>query len=391
MQKSNILDRFFSFLIGILVTLVSGYLLYSSGIVSSVVKLTDISTIEPPVTRNDANNTKAWELPKSTKQGFPDSQEGKLYIYDIENRELRSTNIPVNWGSGAMDLGETTPEASPDLLYTAYIDENTKELWIMSNETLEKVKVPNSQNVTYITGWSPDSKTLVYYFAPRNITSAKDGMMVDFNVVEKFDNKAEYGFYALEISSGKVTHLKPLDNVVAVLSSSEVITRFQENRLVIFDIQNYTADYGTVQDLFGFGEGQFNFSKDGTVWTFISSENPTEDMHITKAQFPNKTGTIVDSGAWADVQWPVLSSDGKLIAYQRHEYSDEFKSNIAGLWWINEEGRPEKLGMGRPLAWVNNETLIIEKTVSFGGKMVAEKALFHIPTRKTYNFTMIEI
>jgi len=387
MQKSNLLDRLVSFLLGIIVTIVSGYLLYSSGVITSIVKITEINPGIPQV----AEKPQKWALPKSGKQGYPNWTENKLGIYDISNKNLKSTNIEVEAGSGAMDLGETTPEASPNLLYTAYIDRNTKDLWIMSNETLEKVVVPNTQNITYITGWSPDSRTLVYYFAPRNITSAKDGMMVDFDVVEKFDSNAEYGFFALEVETGQITHIKPIDNVVAVLSYSEVLTRFQENKLVIFDFKNFTADYGTIEDTFGFGVGQFNFSKDSSVWTFSGSQNPTEDMYIVKTEFPNKTGTVVDAGGWADVQWPILSQDGKLIAYQRSEFSDEFKTNMDALWWINAEGKPEKLTMGRPLAWVDKDTLIIERSVMFGGKLTAEKALFHIPTKKTYNFTMIEI
>lgn len=382
MKQTAVVGRLISFFIGIVVTLGAGLLIYKSGVATSILKIPQIATESPA----KVENTKNWVLPKSTKQGYPDWDNGKLSIFDTANKVLKNTNISVGWGSGEQDKGSTTPEPSFDLLYTAYIDTNTQDLWVMSNETLEKIKVPESQNVTYITGWSPDSKVLVYYFAPKTVTSAKEGMMVDFDVAEKFEKNTMSGFFALDIKTGTQTRIYPIDNVVAVLSSSEIITRIQEDRLVIFDFENFTADYSSIKGKFGFGPGQFNFSRDSSLWTFIGSNTPTDDMYITKAEFPNKQGTIIDAGGWADVQWPILSPDGKKVAYQRAEFSDKFKSNIAALWLVDDSKIPEKLEMGRPLAWVDNDNLIIDQTVEVAGKMASSKALFNITTRKVTSF-----
>ncbi|NMB69769.1 hypothetical protein GYA27_01005 [candidate division WWE3 bacterium] len=382
MKKTEVSGRLISFFIGIVATLGAGFLIYKSGVATSILKVAQVTTDSPA----KVENTKNWALPKSTKQGYPDWDNGKLSIFDTSNKVLKNTNISVAWGSGEHEKGETTPEPSPDLLYTAYIDTNTQDLWIMSNETLEKTKVPESQNVTYITGWSPDSKVLIYYFAPKSVSSAKEGMIVDFDVAEKFDKNAISGFFALDIKTGAQTRIYPVDNIVAVLSNSEVITRIQEDKLVIFDFESFTADYSSIKGKFGFGPGQFNFSRDGSLWTFIGSNTPTDDMYITKAEFPNKQGTIIDAGGWADVQWPILSPDGKKVAYQRAEFSDKFKSNIAALWIVDDSKIPEKLGMGRPLAWVDNDNLIIDQTVDVAGRMASAKALFSITSKKVITF-----
>jgi hypothetical protein len=382
MKIASLSERLISFFIGVIVTLGVGFLIYKSGIATSILKVAQITPDAPA----KVENTENWALPKSTKQGYPDWNDGKLGIFDISNKVLKSTNISVAWGSGEHEKGETTPKPSPDLLYTAYIDTNTRDLWIMSNESLEKIKVPNSQNVDYITGWSPDSKVLVYYFFPRTVTSAKDGMIVDFEIAEKFNKNAMSGFYAMDIKTGVQTKISPVDNVVAVLSNSEIITRIREDKLVIFDFENFTADYSSIKGTFGFGPGQFNFSRDSSLWTFIGSNTPTDDMYITKAEFPNKQGTIIDAGGWADVQWPILSPDGKKVAYQRAEFSDKFKSNIAALWLVDDSKIPEKLGMGRPLAWVDNDNLIIDQTIDVAGRMASSKALFNITSRQVTTF-----
>lgn len=383
-KETHIATKLFSFFLGILITFGALFALLMSGILNPY--------IEKFIGKNDDNAEIqfVWKYPSSTKQGYPEYTPGKntLKIYDIATDNLKDTNIAISCCGGAMYLGETDPLPSPDLLYTAYIDANSKDLWILSNETFEKVRVPNSDNVTYITGWSPKGNTLVYYFTPETLATKKDGMMIEWDTVEKFDENISSGFYALNTETGETKSLRPVQLIATVISDDEVLAKTEESspRMVIFDYKNYFADYASSKGEFGFGVGQFDISENGITWVFSGSQNPTEDMYITLAELPQKTGTIIDTGNWADVQWPKVSKNGKKVVYQK--FTDNRQKPELWLYTKSEDAiaKPEMIGEGRPLAWVDDSNIIVEQIINIDTAVLPQKGIFNIDTKEFIPF-----
>lgn len=108
-----------------------------------------------------------WEKLVSNQKGYPVIKDAPgeftntFSIYSFSSRQIRPTNILTVGIGGASDgsgHGGTYPLASPNLLYTVYIDKDTSNLWLLSNDSLKTEKITNNGNVGHIAGWSPNSK-----------------------------------------------------------------------------------------------------------------------------------------------------------------------------------------------------------------------------------------
>ncbi|RJP45894.1 MAG: hypothetical protein C4584_02655 [Armatimonadetes bacterium] len=311
-------------------------------------------------------NSIELKIPKSTKKGFPiiDNNTLNLYIYSFAQNKLLDTKTTVDHQGFSAGLGSSTSLQSPNLFYTAFIDKD-KNLWIQSNETLEKTQITKNSLTYYISGWSPDSKKLVYWIASdKDIQSRKrEGMGGPvWEGKEKF-NKNHYpgGFYLLDIENRRTQNLYPLTDFETFIGNDKILVSGGDDRdrLIIFDYTTFEADY-SIKDTFGFGANQFNISPDGTQWTYTLSRNPTEDANIIFAPFPDKEGTQIDSGRWADVQFPIFSPSAKKIAYIKREgYISS--GHPREMTWVYDIASKTKSGhiQGEPTAWVDENTIVV--------------------------------
>ncbi|OGC50770.1 hypothetical protein A2716_01910 [candidate division WWE3 bacterium RIFCSPHIGHO2_01_FULL_40_23] len=308
-----------------------------------------------------------WEKPKSSKKGYPlvDRNSGKLLIYSLDDKKIKDTKYNVGIGGviGASGKGSSTPLSSLDSLYTAFINKDTNDLWVISNDTLEAKAVPGTGGVSFISGWSPDSSHVLFYVIRESVQSRREGPG-PWEGSETFDkNFNNFGFFLFNISTGKLRSLYPIDYFETFIDDEKLLVKSddQSDRLVVFDIDRFAADYSIVKDQFGFGASQFNFSRDGKNWVYTLSRNPTEDANIIYAPFPQKEGKEIDKGKWADVQWPRLSPDGSKIAYVRAEgYTDGFP-NFA-IWVFDVKSNSKKKYMeGANPVWVDEERLIVPR------------------------------
>jgi Tol biopolymer transport system component len=412
----GILAVLFAFLLGGLLTIASYYLLTMSGMIPAlsqpIVKDTN-NTVKIPPKRVDS-----WTLPISKKKGYPlfNANDKKLSIFDIQDMTSKSTDIIITCCGGLINVGNMEPLPSPDMFYTVYIDNVKQDLWLISNDTLERAVITKGGGVTYITGWSPDSQKVVFYVDRETLASRKDGP-APWETVEKFNETQMYGFYMFDINSGKLTSLSPLQNIISFVDADTILAKTAEDseNLVTFDIKNFVADYGFVSEKFGFGTLQYSFSANGKKWVFTHSFNPTEDANIILADFPSKEGTIIDSKGWAEVQSPIISPDGTKVLYQRYDnylepgipdiyvwlYDTAYKnneSNSEGITFeedqlipdlVSEEmtsppSNPISVTKGRPIMWVDNSRAVVEtNSLATDGTISRELMLLDLGSYRT--------
>lgn len=307
-----------------------------------------------------------WTKPVSTKKGFPifNSQTESLSIFSINEKELKTTSIKPMWGSAAAVLGASDAISSPDLYYTAYIDKNTQNLMILSNETFKEISISlPGEKVNYISGWSPDSKKLIYFINHDTLAIRRQGP-IPWENKEKFQDTLDSGFYLFNIETGKKKKLYPIDYFVTFIDNTRILVKagddqYLSKRLIVFNLDTFEADYGIVKEEFGFGVDQFTFSQDGSKWTYTLSRNPTEDANIIYTDFPNREGIEIDKGGWADVQFPFISPQGSKIAYWKKEgyINDGVPRFTVWIYDVNSKNK-EKFAEGMVIRWIDENNLI---------------------------------
>lgn len=411
--RLDVTPLFTAFSLGILLTLGAIFLLSKSGVSDFDL----ISLIKNIRDTGGSATEENWKKPASNSKGYPivDNKTRELKVFDINTLTLKNTGIEVLCCGGSVGYGNTDPLPSPNLNYTAYIDFNTKDLWFLSNQNFKKESVSKGQAVNYISGWSKDGKYLVYYIQEDTLKFRKDGP-AEWETVEKFTQQEKSGFYLFDTTNGKTTNLSPIQYFVGFVDGDEFLARTsaESERLVVFDVENFVADYALITEDFGFGVSQFDFSQSGNKWVFTYSQNPTQDANIVYADFPKKNGVFIDSGVWAEVQWPVISHDGKRVTYQKtgiDEQTGEIKNYI---WLYDSEAReenttqndsevtdsvlqdaetqetapaefrnPKKIGEGTPIMWASEQYLITEQLIpNESGMFTKVKVLLDLETQK---------
>jgi hypothetical protein len=318
-----------------------------------------------------AVNSSEWELPASSENGYPivDDKTEKLYIYQINAKKLQETKFLSQYQSGSMGTGTTDPYVSPDGKYTVFFQKDKKGIYLLSNETLDILAIPNTQAATYITGWMKDNARFIYYVGAETIRSKKEGM-VPYENSESFDKNIGEGFFLFNIKTGENLRLGPLSNIEAIMDGSRVLTKygsgsdFYDNRLIIFDVDTFIADYAKVKDEFMFGAGQFTLSADGAKWAFSYSED-VKAVDIIFDNFPIKKGKVVESGSWAQIQRPYVSPDGKKIVYQKTIGQIEPGRPLeATILYDSSTEKNEQIHEGWPQGWIGNEYVVSRQLIT---------------------------
>lgn len=311
-----------------------------------------------------------WEQLASGKKGFPipGTGTGPLTYYSLDDNEtVVMDEIEVGKsGSGAAGIGSSDPVASPDLFYIAFIGKDGN-LWLFSNETGETQQLTSSGFVSHITGWSPDSKHILYYYDHETLASA--GAVVDGQApaTVTFKPQVEQGFYLTNIENGKVTPLAAVKYTEGFIDNSTLLIKSSADskRLATLNIDTLEADLALIQAEAGFGVGQFSFSLNNEWWAYLNptnKEEPTKgEVQIVLGAYPADAATIVDAGSWGSVQRPMFSPDDKKIIYQKSAGLVNGISQYHVLAYDIVSGTKENVGEGVPIHWVDDKTVLVRK------------------------------
>lgn len=319
----------------------------------------------------------------SHKQGFPVIDDnGRLSIYSFNDKAKKPTNIKVGDTGFLSGAGSSSPVASPDFLYSAFIDQEKRNLWVISNETFEKVQITRSGEIAeYITGWSPNGRRIIYVTGHNEV--ARIGGGNGEKVVKSkpiLRNSGE--FYLFDLETGQSTKL-PIKHFQGFLDNNRILIKDSDNygnegnRIFAFDLKTFKTDDSFMPGIYGPEIGQFNIANDRKKWIFLFSNNPTvtgNDSSVVVADFPKKTGITLDSGGWADFQSPKISPNSTKVAYTKKEVKSLDNPKYGVIIYDLLTNTPQRLSDGYPVRWLNDNSLIVYST--------DEKALYLVDIKE---------
>ncbi len=346
----------------------------------------------------------SWEKPAANDRIVPVVKDNKLHWYSLTNKKLNPTEYETSWGGGESGMGEDTPQVSPDGKYIAFINRSDNyRLYILAAGSNEAIKITD-YGVNHINSWSSDSSKILVYSQPNNLVISKqsDGMgeTIPWETNVDFDKKTTPGFHSFDVNTGVDTFLYPLLTAEKFIDKSRVLVEMQQEdgnnrRLVLFDVDTFEADFSTVNYPIKSTNLQSTFSADGKWWARATDSGYSGgEVKIVLSMFPNDEGEVIDTGAWAFVQWPIVSPDGKYVAYLKRgeqikegQYAGQFADNT--IVWDTATKKIIKTLKGTLKYWVDKETLLVG--VSEYGSNFDSFSAFDLFNAKTQTIETIKI
>lgn len=308
-------------------------------------------------------------LNKSTFASYPLVKDNKLFFIPITSGiGAFSPSIEVSWGGGAYGLGSSDPIASPDNQKIALIESGTGNLLLVTADGKQQVRVSNQINVSYISGWSPDSNKLIVYATAPTVKSlfVPEGPVPEesISLVQKLSpSSLATGYYLVDLNSNQVEYLSYLDgsNFITWVDGDNILLNLEYSgkKYVVLNLKTHEANaelVGKALDPY-FGE-QISFSSTGEMWALTLA--PTELMNgesseskIVLATFPSVTGQIIGEGKFAQVQGPHISPNGKKVVFQGYDVV-----NGPNFVYYYDGNETTRLFEGLPRKWVNDDKFI---------------------------------
>lgn len=358
--------------------------------------------VEP--TKNDSNQVSKiqWAKPETSNMAIPFVKDNTLNLYSITDKQIQPTQYKVTSGGGAYGFGDSDPLASPNGKYIAFINlDDNKNLYIISATGQQTQKITDYP-VDYITDWSPDSTKLLFHSPQDDLYIRKQGgeMMIQppWGTIEQFSVSNSPGFHTFNLDSGIDTYLYPLKTADKFVDSSRVLVELsqsgsmaQANRLVLFNVDTFEADYATVNyEITSFGR-QNTFSADGKYWSrTVDNGNTDTGVRITFSEFPDQDGNIVDSGPWASVQMPLLNNTGKYLAYyKKGDQIEQGRWQAKTIIWDTSTSQIVHELSGYHKQWINGNILVVGAS-EYGNNpsTFTSYSLFDINSNETDTFSV---
>jgi len=347
-------------------------------------------------------NSKKWNKPLSNDKSIPFIKDGKLYVYSFSQKKLISTKYLAGGGGAAQGFRESGALLSPDGKYIAFMNYGDgSSLYLLPSGSEEAIKITDFP-VQYLNSWSSDSSKILYYAHQDNLESLKfpEGMAGSeppWETVETFSKKSFSGFHSFNINNGEDLYLYPLITAQKFFDDKRILVEIgqdqfiSDTRLVLFNVDDFTADYATVNYPIKSLATQMSFSADGKYWA--TAFGNYENVKISFSKFPNQEEEIVDSAGWAEIQWPLLNADGKYLAYtKKGEQISQGKWANKTIIWDSALKKKIKELNGFPKYWIDGNILLIGK----GGYSSAKTfgydsySLYYADTQKTEELVLSE-
>jgi hypothetical protein len=267
------------------------------------------------------------------------------------------------------------------------------------NETAVKV---TDYPVRYINSWSTDSSKILVYSPADDLVKRKEpeGMGEEkvWDLNETFIVDSAPGFHSFNVNTGKDSYLYPLVTAEKFIDDKRILTEQNKNkdaRYVLFNVDNFTADFTTVSNPIGSFSRQTTFTADGNYWARTNDGGSTGgDVKIVLGTFPVINGETVDTAPWAFIQRPLLTPDGKYLAYTKKGAqieSGQFKGQYPDttVVWDTSTKKVVKEMDGHPQYWVDSKVLVIGRAI-YGSNSTGFSSfdLYHADTQATESFLM---
>ena len=243
--------------------------------------------------------------------------------------ETISLDFDSGYGSGASGFGSSDPLAAPDFKKIALIDKQSK-LHLVTADGKSETKVSDQLTVDYISGWSSDSKKLIFHVYVNTLESQLFPMGPGWEEPDQISlDKGQHseGFYVLDLEAQTLTDLNVLGEFAfkSWIDESRILITlggYQDEKIVVFNLETYVTDVKMMRDgLHKDFATQYDFSQDGSKWalTWHGGTNDTTSASIILADFPSVTGKTLMEANFAQIQGPVISPDGLKVAFRGYD------------------------------------------------------------------------
>jgi len=348
----------------------------------------------------------SWSLPISTDKTIPIVKDGILYQYSITKKILQPTDYKTNWGSGASGFGGDSPLLSPNGKFIAFINESDNDkLYILSTGNQKATKITD-YSIEYLTNWSSDSSKILYYTKLDDLEKRKqpEGMgneEIVWETIESFVKNFAPGFHSFNVETGNDIFLYPISSTDGFINSNQILVEMLQNgqngknRFVLFNVDTFEADYSTVNYIIKAYSTQMSFSSDGKYWATNFDQGNYDGTRLIYAKFPDLEGDIIETSPWANVQFPILSPNGKYLAYLKKD-SQIKEGQFAGMYsnktmiWDISLKKIIAESSGSPQYWLDEDTILIARHESDYGTNINAKSLdlFNVKTNNKESFSI---
>jgi hypothetical protein len=233
------------------------------------------------------------------------SERLEVWLPGEEPSRARSLGIKSDGEGGSLYHGTATPKLSPDGAWLAVLTDG--KLWVHRVDGSQKkqiTKYPGSRVNLLITGWSPDSQTLLFYMGEvQTMTGAPlpRGVKPGFHLLRLADMQVEYvdsveGFSAWQGDNRRWLYQMPTPQRSTALMRFDITTRKREA------LHEITAP-------FGFG----HLAVHGEEIAYVSHKQ------VVRSRLDGSgREELTPSGEFTQYAWLAYSPDGTRLAYLDH-------------------------------------------------------------------------
>lgn len=251
-------------------------------------------------------------------------EEPVITVFDPQTEQTNRLPISAVCCGGSLHVGNLEPLSSYTRRRIAFIDKNDQNIWLVDSNGENKVRISNQGLVEtkdvwgtglYLSGWSGNEEWLIYH-----VEISDNGMGIDPK--DKLQPSVIAGFYAANLKEGKIYYLPNLPNFVDFLPKSNSVVFIKDERdLYTRDLVTGEVKKLTQKSFEGTFAGQFSFSDDGHFAYTVGDPN-LSFQKLIYTSLDNLESREIVKGRWAEVQFPKISPDGSLIAYEKYTPAD---------------------------------------------------------------------
>jgi hypothetical protein len=316
-----------------------------------------------------------------------------LKAYDPTTKKTTPLSVKAIGGSGTAHQGSSSPLPSPSNKLFAYINKKDSNLWVIDADGRNNIQISTQAKEAddlyfgaslMISGWSNDERFLVYH-----VNIEDESPMGPLKGIVK-PNILE-GFYAADIETGKVYFLPNLPNFVDIIPVSNKIVFNVEGEkrkdLYTYEITSGEVEQLTKEDMLKSWSHQFSFASNGKHYAYVEARTEPSHSKLIYTTIDNSNKQVIAQGSFADVQWPHISPNGKLIAFTKRTGDDTCLDGGSGcpkeslnIYDLKTKKTKKLREVVRILHWFDDSRMVVNGG-SYEGPLTLE--LINIKTGKS--------
>jgi hypothetical protein len=314
----------------------------------------------------------------SNERGYPVvGGNGQLSIFSLDKNKIKTMDVVSIQGDRNASYtykGSNAALSSPNSLYTAFIDKDRADLWVVSNETLKKNQVTRDGKMAdFITAWSPDSKKILYVTGT-NINNDGEGGIDHGNVIKSKPRFSSSNFYLYNVETGISTEIPELISIDRFFDNDSVLVNGNGDldipltgQISIFNFQTRKFTESGMPNLNTERISEYSISPDHKRWAIFTPHQITiqkgkslyftEDKQEILSDFPELSGESIVSGDFGDFGNPIFSPDSLKMAFYSKQQGLNARTNLIVYSVLKRNSQAYEDSI--PVRWIDDTLLIV--------------------------------